>query len=118
MHHEKGIRTSKKAYLESIEEASKYIQSDLFRPPYGRVWMRYTSQIRKKYKIIMWSWLSYDYDPKLSVKSILQKAKDQIKGGDIIVLHDNVKTEEKIKNLLPALIKLLKEKNLDFEVIR
>lgn len=117
MNHEKGIRTSKKKYLDSIEEASKYIQSDLFRPPYGRVWMRYTSQIRKKYKIIMWSWLSYDYDSAISIEKVLNKAERQIKGGEIIVLHDNIKTEDRLKILLPKLILLIREKNLKFDVI-
>ena len=117
MNHEKGIRTSKKKYLDSIEEASKYIQSDLFRPPYGRVWMRYTSQIRKKYKIIMWSWLSYDYDSAISIEKVLNKAERQIKGGEIIVLHDNIKTEDRLKILLPKLILLIRETNLKFDVI-
>ncbi|MBL1278757.1 MAG: polysaccharide deacetylase family protein [Fluviicola sp.] len=117
MRHEKGLKTSKKEYLESIEEASKHIDSTLFRPPYGRMWVSYTRAIRKKYKIIMWSWLSYDFDDAVSSEQILQNAKKQIKGGDIIVLHDNPKVKDRLKELLPELVKVIREKGLGFEVI-
>ncbi|HIP32420.1 MAG TPA: polysaccharide deacetylase family protein [Crocinitomicaceae bacterium] len=117
MHHEKGTATSKANYLASIEEASQHIDSSLFRPPYGRMWVKYSRAIRKKYKIIMWSWLSYDYDASVSVDTILSRAKKQIKGGDIIVLHDNLKVEDRIKVLLPELVKVIRKKGLGFEKI-
>lgn len=114
MSHNKGINTPKKEYLESIEEASKYIESDLFRPPYGRMPVQYSKKIQKKYKIIMWTWLSYDFDLSVPISKITEKARTQIKAGDILVLHDNKKTETRIKELLPKLIKIIREKGLEF----
>lgn len=64
----------------------------------------------------MWSWLSYDFDQNISVETILKKAK-KIKPGDILVLHDNPKINEKQKELLPKLIKELKLANFTFEKI-
>lgn len=116
MRHEKGTKISKKAYLESIEEASRYIESNLFRPPYGRLPMIYGRAIRKKYTIVMWTWLSYDYDKSVAVTDILAQAK-RIKAGDILVLHDNEKVTDRIKELLPELIRVVREKGLGFEVI-
>ena len=118
MRHEKGVRTSKKNYLASIEEANGFIDSAIFRPPYGRMWVSYSRAIRKKYKIIMWSWLSNDFDASLATETIIQKAKTQIKGGDILVLHDNPKVEGRIKELLPELITVIRDKGLKFEAIQ
>ena len=117
MHHEKGTNSSKKDFLNSINQADNYLHSDLFRPPYGRMPFNYSKLIVSKYKIIMWSWLSYDYDETVKIENILNKAKGQIKGGDIIVLHDNIKTEIRLKEILPNLIKIVKEKGLEFKVI-
>lgn len=116
MHHEKGTKTNRTSYLESVEEASKHVDSTLFRPPYGRIPMPYTKAIRKKYTIIMWTWLSYDYDPSVSPSEILKRAKN-IKAGDILVLHDNNKSFEKLQEVLPELIQLIKKKGLRFEAI-
>lgn len=116
MRHEHGNKTSKQDYLKSIEEAETFTSKTLFRPPYGRLPINYIKPIRKKYKIIMWSWLSYDYDQKISEDKIIAKA-NKIKAGDILVLHDNAKVENRLKIILPQIIKIVKEKGLQFEVI-
>ena len=117
MRHEKGIGVSKQDYLKSIKETSEHVNSNLFRPPYGRMPITFSKAIQKDYKIIMWSWLSYDYDMSISIEKIIQKAKHQIKGGDILVLHDNLKVEERLKVLLPELIKIIREKGLEFKTL-
>lgn len=116
MRHEKGTKTSKKEYFESVAEAAEFIPSKLFRPPYGRIPMAFTKELRKKYDIITWTWLSYDYHPEVSAAEILQRAQS-IQSGDILVLHDNVKSFEKLKETLPQLLKIIEEKGLKFSVI-
>lgn len=116
MRHEKGTEVSNKKYFDSIEECANLVQSDLFRPPYGRATWNQSRMLSKKYRIIMWSWLSYDYDRSVSVEEILENAKT-IKNGDILVLHDNVKVEDRIRQLLPVLIKDLKERGFAFQAI-
>jgi len=117
MRHEHAGKTSKKAYLASIDEARNYIDSNLFRPPYGRLPISYVRSIKKNYEIIMWSWLSYDFDVDVTAACILEKAKNQIKPGHILVLHDNLKVKEKLEFFLPKLIDDLKKRGLDFDVI-
>ena len=116
MRHEKGTNTTKKDYLNSIDEASKYTSSTLFRPPYGRMPSHFYRPVSEDYSIIMWSWLSYDYNEKIPVSRILKKAKN-IKGGDIIVLHDNVKVSERLKEILPQLVDVIRKKGLEFAKI-
>ena len=116
MYHNKASISQKKEYFDSINKASDFIETTLFRPPYGRLPITWENAISKKYKIVMWSWLSYDFDKNISVETILKKAK-KIKSGDILVLHDNPKISEKQKDLLPQLIKELKLANFTFETI-
>lgn len=116
MRHEKGNSVKKAAYLASIAEADELIQSDLFRPPYGRLSITQTPKIIKRYKIIMWTWLSYDYDKSVSIETILRQA-ERIKAGDILVLHDNEKVTDRVKQILPSMIEIVRKKGLNFEVI-
>lgn len=117
MNHEKGTQTPFKHYQESILETKKLINSNLFRPPYGRInaWQSY--QLSKKYQIIMWSWLSYDFDKTVEISTILQKAEKQINSGDILVLHDNSKVKNRVMELLPKLYQILEKKGFEFRLI-
>lgn len=117
MRHLNALKVKPKEYLKSIEEAQKVIQSKLFRPPYGRLTPTVAKKIRNKYSIVMWSWLSYDFDQSISIEKILEKGKKQIKGGDILVLHDNPKITERQKILLPALIELLSDKKFNYKTL-
>jgi hypothetical protein len=60
----------------------------------------------------MWSWLSYDFDPKVSVSKIIEKARNEIRSGDILVFHDNVKSFERLKVILPEVLNDLRNKGL------
>ncbi|MBU2020579.1 MAG: polysaccharide deacetylase family protein [Bacteroidetes bacterium] len=117
MRHEKSTKTAWTKYKKSVIECQDLVQSKLFRPPYGRLSMRRATEISKDYKIIMWTWLSYDFDEKVSVESIVQNAKKQIKAGDILLLHDNQKMTSKVKMLLPKLIEVIEKKGFKFAVL-
>jgi peptidoglycan/xylan/chitin deacetylase (PgdA/CDA1 family) len=117
MKHERGTKTTNQAYFQSIEEAGQLIDSNLFRPPYGRMTLSQIRELRKSYKIIMWSWLSYDFDKSITTKTILEKAKKQLVGGDILVLHDNPKSFDRLEIVLPQLIDVIKEKGLEFKKV-
>lgn len=117
MRHEKGVTVDREVYMNSIDECALHVDSNLFRPPYGRLYSNWDKEISSKYKIIMWSWLSYDYDDSVPISLILKKAKEQIQAGDILVLHDNMKVEERLRKLLPELITQLKNDGFSFAVI-
>jgi peptidoglycan-N-acetylglucosamine deacetylase len=114
MYHTKSHKTTFKAYKKSITEAAEWIPSTLFRPPYGRLSSYRALKLSKEYKIILWSWLSYDFDNRVSICEILSNAKKNIQGGDILVVHDNYKFAERQKELLPQLIKVIQAKGLNF----
>jgi peptidoglycan/xylan/chitin deacetylase (PgdA/CDA1 family) len=114
MYHTNSHKTSFKEYEQSIREAAAHIPSNLFRPPYGRLSTLRARKIAKQYKIIVWSWLSYDFDDGVSISEILSKAEKQIVGGDILVVHDNPKFTLRQKELLPKLIDVIRKKGLIF----
>lgn len=111
MRHENGLKVKNDEYLASVHEAGKFIDSKLFRPPYGKITPTLIRKLKKDYHIVLWSWLSYDYDLDVSIDKIIQKA-SSIEVGDILVLHDNDKLVERQKEILPALIEVLKVKKL------
>lgn len=117
MDHKKGTEFSKAEYLSSVYSAHKIINSHLFRPPYGRIKLNQTYALKKDFELIMWSWLSYDYDHEVSIETIIQSAQKDIKAGDILVFHDNPKSMERLKLLLPPIIADLQAKKLEFKII-
>ena len=117
MTHVNGWRTRKKSYLKNINEASEYINSNLFRPPFGRFNFYSLYKILKKYKLVMWDVLSGDFDEKLEEKAVINNDIKNVSNGSIIVFHDNNKCKEKTLSALLKTIKKLKEKGFSFEVI-
>ncbi len=115
--HNNGSKTPFKAYIESFEKAKEIIDSNLYRPPYGRLTGKQEKYISKSHKIIMWSWLSYDFDKSVSIEKIITKANREIKSGTILVLHDNIKIVERTKVLLPQIVESLVRKGFKFDVL-
>src|SRR5258708_11966210 len=65
--HLNGWKVGDSDYLANIREAAKYIDSDLFRPPYGRIGAFQAAMLRAapfNYKIIRWDELSANFDGK------------------------------------------------------
>jgi peptidoglycan/xylan/chitin deacetylase (PgdA/CDA1 family) len=117
MSHENSHKTNWAEYKYSVRHCKKLVENNLFRPPYGRLSAWKSNSFSKEYKIIMWSWLSYDYDRSVNIQDILLSAQNEIGGGDILVLHDNKKVKDRMVHLLPSLLQVLKEKNLKFATI-
>ena len=116
-HHLNGWKNRTSSYIENIEKASQYINSNLFRPPYGRITYSQIKQIKKDYKIIMWSILSGDFDQNISSEQCLKNVL-QSKSGDIIVFHDNTKAREKIHEVLPKFLENYSNLGYQFCVIK
>jgi peptidoglycan/xylan/chitin deacetylase (PgdA/CDA1 family) len=117
MRHENGWNTKSETYLESIEQSAALIDSKLFRPPYGKIRLSQSKKLRELgYKIILWTWMSYDFDKSLSAREIISKSR-KIKGGDILVFHDNVKANERTKEVLPSLINSIIKQGYRFKTL-
>ena len=114
MHHERGWHCTLDKYIDSVKQASIFIPSKLFRPPFGSITFRQFRALKKLgYKVVFWSWISYDFDKDFTGEEILKEA-IRIKGGDILVFHDSDKAKMNLQNSLEEIIVLLKQKGLKF----
>lgn len=117
--HLNGWKTSDKKYYEDIIKAAKLIDSDLFRPPYGKITPFQISLLQKKKigipsNIIMWSLLSGDFDEKLSPEKCYENILLHAKNGDIIVFHDSTKAWERMKFALPKVLEHFSREGFKF----
>ncbi|HSF46548.1 MAG TPA: polysaccharide deacetylase family protein [Chitinophagaceae bacterium] len=105
-HHKNGWKTSNKEYLDDIREAQQYIDSDLFRPPYGRVSFSQLRVIQQqmRFKPVMWSIVSGDFDTEISPERCAKNVLNNLKSGDIIVFHDSEKASDRLKYALPLVL--------------
>ena len=134
--HLNGWKTNNKAYIKNIFEAAKYIDSDLFRPPYGRI-TKFQARLlinakeevgssnpdskfqisNSGFKIIMWSILSGDFDIKISAERCLENVILTAKPGNIIVFHDSTKAWDKMSFALPKVLEHFSQQGYYFKSI-
>ncbi|MBS1935590.1 MAG: polysaccharide deacetylase family protein [Bacteroidetes bacterium] len=117
--HLNGWKVSDEEYFSNINEAAKYIHSDLFRPPYGRITKFQVAGLSKiNYKIIMWDVLSADFDQEITSEKCAKNVEKNTHKGSIIVCHDSEKAFSKIKEALPRILNYFSNRGFKFDVIR
>ncbi len=116
--HLKGLKSSNKVYFNDVEKASEFVNSNLFRPPYGKMKWRQYLELKKRYKIVLWDIIPGDFVEKNSVETIVNNIIKNVSSGSIIVLHDSDKCAVKMLKALPIVLKRLNEKGYKFEALR
>ena len=114
-HHLNGWRSSAASYLQSVRQAAGHIESDLFRPPYGRIRLSQARSLKRDYRIVMWSVLSADFDTKLDGARCGQHVIRNGKPGSIVVFHDSEKALPRLAEALPAVLHHFSRKGYRFE---
>lgn len=118
MHHLNAWKTNALVYKEDIAAASVVIKSDLFRPPYGKITPELIRALRNEYKIIMWDVLSKDYDTGLTGADCIDRIKKRARKGSVIVFHDSVKAESRLRKALPAVLEYYSLQGYSFKPLR
>lgn len=116
--HISGKELTLEAFKENYNRSKALVNSKLFRPPYGDLNRKQAKFALKNGKLVMWSWMSYDFDDGLSNKVLLDHVKKEVKGGDILVFHENDKTKDRIKEVLAEVVEIIQAKDLKFDTIR
>lgn len=106
--HLNGWKTGSEVYLRDVvrfeEEAKKFsAETNLFRPPYGRIRKSQFIRLKNKYKAIMWSHQAGDFDRNLHVNSA-RKALLKGRSGSIFLFHDSFTAYKNLKKLLPIVL--------------
>lgn len=115
--HLNGWDTDTTAYLHNVRHCARVVKSDLFRPPYGRLLPQQRAFLERHFKIVLWDVLSGDFDPNLTAEQCLSNVLENARPGSIIVLHDSLKTLEKLRYVLPAVLEHFTAKGFRFEAI-
>jgi len=118
--HLNGWRTDDKKYLEDIKEAANIIDSEFFRPPYGRITKFQLKALQGgkfKLKTIMWDILSGDFDVKVSPENCYLNVINNAKPGSIIVFHDSIKAFSRLEYALPRVLNFFSEKGFQFKIL-
>jgi len=124
--HLNGWTTSTKAYIENVALCDSLLKLEtrnphpethisLFRPPYGKITPSQISNIKSKFKIILWDVLSKDWKQSLTGEQCFERIKEKAKRGSIIVFHDSMKAEKRMKPALMKTLDYFSEQGYSFE---
>lgn len=120
--HLNGWKTENEIYLKDIAEASKVIDSSLFRPCYGRITGFQAKNLKpvmrgKEPTIVMWDVLSGDFDIDCTPQQCLANVLLASTSGSIVVFHDSEKAFPKLEYTLPRMLNHFSEKGYLFKAL-
>jgi len=118
--HLNGWKTTDKEYLEDILQAANLIDSDLFRPPYGKITQFQLKALQGKklnLKTIMWNVLSGDFDEKITPENCYLNVTNNTIPGSIIIFHDSLKALPRLQYALPRVLEYFTKKGFQFKII-
>ena len=107
--HLNGWKTNNDDYLKDVSLASHEIDSDLFRPPYGRITSFQAKNLKqvmngREPKVIMWDVLSGDFDTECTPQQCLTNVLLASVSGSIIIFHDSEKAFPNLAYTLPRIL--------------
>ena len=115
--HLNGWKSQAEEYINDYMKGRELSQSNLFRPPYGRILLKPLQVIQKQDKVIMWDILSKDYDNDLSTEVVYANVIRNLRPGSIIVFHDSEKAKSTLLVVLPRLLEYLSQQGYVLEAI-
>jgi peptidoglycan/xylan/chitin deacetylase (PgdA/CDA1 family) len=116
-HHLQGLKTTSQKYRKDVKEAEYLIDSKLFRPPHGHLRLPQLLSLLKHFKVIMWDVVTRDYSTLITAEQVFDNVKKYTRNGSVIVFHDSLRAENKMKYALPKSIEWLLEQGYTFKLI-
>jgi peptidoglycan/xylan/chitin deacetylase (PgdA/CDA1 family) len=106
--HINGWKNTTENYMADIQEATKVIHSNLFRPPYGRISFSQIKALRLDpnlpQQIVMWDVLSGDFDTTITGEQCANNVIQHAGPGSIVVFHDSAKAMDRLRIALPKVL--------------
>ena len=115
--HQKGWGMPLERYVEDVDFANDILKSELFRPPYARVTPSQMRAVAKRYKIVMWTIISRDYNRFLPPRKCFRNVVEELTPGSIIVFHDSEKSFRNMSYALPRTLEFIKRKGYKCKII-
>ncbi|MCK9203153.1 MAG: polysaccharide deacetylase family protein [Bacteroidales bacterium] len=116
-HHLNGWHTPPGAYLDDVMRCQSFFTTRLFRPPYGRFTPSQYFLIRKHFRFVLWSALTYDFDRYTSAEQCLKYALEYSHCGSVVVFHNHLKTVDKVRYALPRFLEHFSDMGFTFHPI-
>lgn len=115
--HVNGWETPFSEYLRNIDQCDEAMGSESvhFRPPYGKISKRQRKELLKTKVVVMWDVLSADFDPRISGETCLSKTIRATDPGSIVLFHDSVKSEKRVRYALPRFLDHFSNKGYQFK---
>ena len=113
--HLNGWLTDNIPFFHNVRHGANLTHSVLFRPPYGRLKRKQAQFLQRHYRIVMWDVLSGDFDPTISPEQCLHNVIDNAQEGSIVVFHDSLKAEDKLRYVLPKVLQYFATEGYTFE---
>ena len=113
--HKSGWLSNNSDYFNDIEKCQRLMpKNEIFRPPYGKISPMQIKCLKKKYKIILWDILSWDFDINITPKKVKENVLKNTTSGSILVFHNNQKSFKNLTSTLKEVIEELKQKGFFF----
>lgn len=104
-------------YYRNVRKCAELLDTELFRPPYGKLKPKQAQFLQRHYRIIMWDVLSGDFDPKIKPEQCLRNVIGNTGKGSIVVFHDSIKAKENLVYTLPRFLEHFSQKGYTFKSI-
>lgn len=116
-HHLNGWKTDDIPYFHNARRCARITGSELFRPPYGRLRPKQARFLQRHYDIVMWDILSGDFDPSITAQQCLRNVTTKAGPGSIVVFHDSLKAEDKLRYVLPRVLEHFAQEGYTFRAL-
>ena len=115
--HVKGTEKTVKEYVDNVGKAHEYIHSKLFRPPHGRITLSQVNKLKADFKIIMWDFITYDFDRQVTSTEILKEVKIRSRNGSVVIFHDSLKARKNVLEALPEALRYWKKEGYEVKAL-
>jgi peptidoglycan/xylan/chitin deacetylase (PgdA/CDA1 family) len=117
--HLNGWETEDHSYLQNIAQcdAELNLETNLFRPPYGRIKKSQSRVVKTERKIVMWDVLSGDFSKEIRKETCLAKSIRYARPGSIVLFHDSIKAAPNMQYALPRFLEHFSNEGFSFEAI-
>lgn len=116
-HHLNGWKTENALYVNDVFSCAEKVETQLFRPPYGRIGFNQIQELKRHFTIVMWDVLSGDFDTTIDADACYRNVVDNVDDGSVIVFHDSLKALDRVLPALPKVIDTLLQQGYHFEPI-
>jgi peptidoglycan/xylan/chitin deacetylase (PgdA/CDA1 family) len=117
--HMNGWKSEDAEYMDNIALCEKQLNlnTNLFRPPYGRMKKSQSRQLPAHKEIIMWDVLSGDFSPAVAPETCLKKTIKHARPGSIVLFHDSLKAAKNMQYALPRFLDHFTKEGYRFEAL-